>query len=368
METGSRLDSDVHERIYQQIAEDYLPRSRPQGVPVAIITGGQPGAGKSKLTAESKAELAAVGGYVLIDADRLRTWHPEYRRLMRPDDRTAANKTQADAGAWAGRLARESVASMRNIVFDQTSKDPVALGALADRLHAAGYTVRLHVMAVHERISEQRIYSRYEEQKANTGHGRFSTKENHDLAHAGVLAAVEAAEGRRLVDGIRVYDKEHRLLYDNSLRAGEWVKPPAAAATMRAERERLPSAAERAELLRGYDRLAEMVAVGALRATPAEREAIGALRRRADFERLAEEFRSGQSSARLAGAEALLKAVEQKARAESSDPRLVGAIVREAREVLAARIARGDMPSGPARSAPARTQNPELKPDRGLER
>jgi len=100
--TDHKLSAEQHDRLYRKIERDYLPRAQPQDDPRAIITGGQPGAGKSGITSSAQAELAADGGYVLIDADKLRPRHPDYFRLVAEDDRTAANKTHADAGAWAG--------------------------------------------------------------------------------------------------------------------------------------------------------------------------------------------------------------------------------------------------------------------------
>ena len=52
MSTPYKLGAERHESIYtKKIAARYLPRSKPQEQPTAIITGGQPGSGKSSLTA-----------------------------------------------------------------------------------------------------------------------------------------------------------------------------------------------------------------------------------------------------------------------------------------------------------------------------
>lgn len=94
MNPDYKLSKEQHEAIYATIASYYLPKSKAQDAPCAIITGGQPGAGKSGITAQA-IERFRDTGYVLVDADKLRSRHPDYMRLMRSDDKTAANPTSS---------------------------------------------------------------------------------------------------------------------------------------------------------------------------------------------------------------------------------------------------------------------------------
>ncbi len=341
-ERGHKLPADVHEAIYRQIASRYLPLSQPQAFPVAIITGGQPGSGKSGITDRAKAELRGQGGYVLVDADKVRTRHPDYARLMREDDTTAANKTHPDAGAWAGRLGRDAIASKRNVIFDQTSKDPGAVLDLARKLREAGYRVELRVMAVNPQVSEQRIHMRYESQKAATGHGRFSTKDNHDIAFDGVLRAVAAVEAAQAVDAIKVYDKDHRPIYSVALDHGAWSRQPAAAATMEAERSRPLTLAERGELVTNYERIGHMVAAPERRATAVEVSAIAGLADRAMRQYLGQTVREGQAHLALGQVPAILKLLGEQADAQG----LRGADRDQAltlgRELIARSVERGE--------------------------
>ncbi|HBN8007496.1 TPA: zeta toxin family protein [Pseudomonas aeruginosa] len=273
-----QLSPEEHDAIYRLIEARYLPKSQPQEQPTAIITGGQPGSGKSGITTQAKSELAERGGYVLIDADKLRTFSPLYRAALEADDREAANLTHADAGRWSQRLTLAGAQGRRNLIIDQTSKDAASVENLAGQLKGAGYRVELRVMAVNERFSEQRIHTRYEEQKAIQGHGRFSTKNNHDAAYVGVASAVEAIEQRRSVDALYLYDKNHHRISENTLQDGEWTRPMTAARSMQAERNRPLTLDERQELADQYDRLAAMVEAPERAALPEQRETLSALR------------------------------------------------------------------------------------------
>lgn len=278
MNNPFKLSPDEHEAYYQEIEAEYLPKSLPREQPRAIITGGQPGAGKSGITDEAKDELAKAGGYVLIDADKLRKHSPQYKPAMLADDRLAANRTHPDAGPWASRLTFAAAEGRRNLIIDQTSKDPAAVEDLAGKLKLAGYTVELRVMGVNETVSQLRIATRYETMKAESGFGRYSTRDNHDLAYAGVAQTVARVEQNKTVDAIRIYDKNHVPIKENVLQDGEWLHQADAAERMHAERNRPLTLEERREIAAGYDELSIMIEAPERAATPAEKAEIEGLR------------------------------------------------------------------------------------------
>jgi len=259
MSESYKLDSALHDSIYtDDIAARYLPKSHPQEQPCAVITGGQPGSGKSGVTDIAIGRFRETG-FVLVDADKLRRFHPDYMRLMQSNDKMAANLTHPDAGRWAERLMRDGVAARRNIIIDQTSRDPVAMARMTQGLKQAGYRVELHIIATPERVSEQRIYERYEGQRAKDGYGRFSTKDKHDEAYLGVAKTVAAVEAGKQVDRLCVYDRHVRVIYDNSFENGQWQKEPLALKALEQERNRPMTLQERRDYLDGFDKLAGLL-------------------------------------------------------------------------------------------------------------
>ncbi|WP_051953948.1 zeta toxin family protein [Xenophilus azovorans] len=346
-----KLSPEEHEKIYSVIKAEFLANTEPQRRPVAIVTGGQPGSGKSGLTSEASAELSARGGFVLADADKLRGYHPMYAELQRQDDRTAANLTHADCGAWAGRLQRDAVLGMRNVIIDQTSRDPAALERLANGLHGNGYRVELRVMAVNEAVSEQRVLTRYESQKAVSGAGRFSTKDKHDEAYAGLVKTMEAVDAKRLVDAVRVYDKDLRRIHENQLQGPgkEWAAAPGAAKALQDERSRPLTLQEKRELADNYAALAEMIHRPSRKATPEEKALIDQKHGAAVNAAAAEMFRQRSAKETVeaypqtAGAYAFLEAVrQQNARLHGEQYR--AAVEESLRKQLATSIEKGGYP------------------------
>jgi len=52
-----KLSEQEHERIYQELEADLLRKTEPALHPQVIITGGQPGSGKSKLLEKSREDF-----------------------------------------------------------------------------------------------------------------------------------------------------------------------------------------------------------------------------------------------------------------------------------------------------------------------
>jgi adenylylsulfate kinase-like enzyme len=245
------MPHDVFKRQYQRYETKAL-KGEAQDHPVAIIMAGQPGSRKSTLTTIAEDELKSRGGYVLVDADKAREWHPAYTDLMHENDKEAANKTHTVASMWVKRLTEKGIGERRNLILDQTSKDADKVRQQAMQLREAGYRVEVRAMATSDVISEQGIYRRYEEQKIRNGMGRFTPKETHDKAYQGIPLTVERIEKKRLVDKISIYDFSGKLIYNNELKNGEWQAEPRGREALEAERNRALTPFDRQEFKQNY--------------------------------------------------------------------------------------------------------------------
>lgn len=347
MVNSYELDKAEHDRRYAKIAAKYLA-CEAQENPRAIIIGGQPGSGKGQLTQQAAREMAKEGGFVLVDVDTLRDRHPQNRELMSENDREAANLTHSDASKWAKRLTNDAIEGRRNIIIDQTSKSPDSLVARTTQLREAGYQVEFRVMAVNAEISEQRIHTRYENQKALDGAGRFVPKEVHDAAYVGLPETLSAVERGKTVDVLKVHNKDQKVIDENTLQNGEWKKPPQARAALESERNRPLTLQEHKEQVAAYTKLAEMLEKRG--AQPAEREAIEAQRLKATHKLAAETFRQVpptealKSHPELAGAYAAVAAVTAKAKEDglTADQRQI--VNAQSRHNVAAAVEQGKTP------------------------
>ncbi|MDT0202357.1 zeta toxin family protein [Nocardioides sp. AE5] len=177
--------------------------------PTVHFFGGQPGAGKSSsqqkvidaLHLQSGAATVAV-----IIGDEFRGYHPQYAELLATDDANAAFYTDRDSARWVEMSIDHATAVRSHIVLEGTLRNPdVTLGSARAAI-AQGYSAELHVMAVHEFVSRQRILRRYVSQVSDSGHGRYTLREAHDRAYRAIPASVQAIAEADALSAITVYD------------------------------------------------------------------------------------------------------------------------------------------------------------------
>ncbi len=233
------LSDREHEQIRQDIRAEYLAGTSAQQKPRAIILAGQPGAGKSGLSAAARDELKPRGGVVTVDTDALRANHPDYLPLMQRNDRYAADRVQKDAGQWADELTEDAVDGRRNIIIDGTLKNPEKAETLCRNLRRQGYEVEVHALAVAREDSLQGVHGRYERPKSQGEPGRWVPEHIHDQAYDGLPRSLQRLEtsGGVEPDSIRGFRRDGNQLTEVYSTRG-------AAPAVTAERDRQRTAAE----------------------------------------------------------------------------------------------------------------------------
>jgi hypothetical protein len=277
-----RLDESEHQAIFEQMIRPLLfAGAKLSNRPVAVIFGGQPGAGKSAAVDAVMNELELRGGAVQIIGDNLRGFHPQYDRLMEKDDTTAAFYTDRDTGRWVEKAIAEAKARRVNLVIEGTMRDADKVASTMKSLREAGYEIEARALAVTLRLSEQGILQRYESQKADRGSGRMTTPEAHKAACDGMLQTLARIEAGKLADRVTIYRRGGERIYSNELQDGQWTNEPQARAVVEAERARPMTLQEQKDYARGFDKLAEMLTRPARQASTEEIRKVEALRRQA---------------------------------------------------------------------------------------
>ncbi|MCD8459802.1 zeta toxin family protein (plasmid) [Xylella taiwanensis] len=182
--------------------------------PTIVFVGGQPGAGKSIASSIVKAELAMQGGYVHIDADRMR------ERIRVGDSTPTSEETQADAGRLVTALRDQAIQGRRNIVEEGTFRNPESAEKFVQALLENGYNVELFAVATSGEESLLGIYQRYELQHvAGVPNPRFVSEKYHEEAMQGF----ESTLARTAVqfDRVRVADRSGAVLYDSVIQSNK---------------------------------------------------------------------------------------------------------------------------------------------------
>jgi predicted ABC-type ATPase len=280
-----RLTVAEHQSIFDNdIKNDLFVGAKPSAQPVAVIFGGQPGAGKSAMVNFTMLELVQRGGAFQIIGDDLRGYHPRYALLLEKNDKTAAFYTDRDTGQWVEKAIAYAIEQRLNIVVEGTMRDNNKVAQSIHSLRNAGYEIDVRALAVTERLSQQGIIQRYEYQKADRGTGRMTTLEAHKAAYDGMPATLEHLEREKLANCVTIYRRGAEVIYTNELKGGEWIKKPQARATLEAERNRPMTLQELRSYVKGFDDLIVLLMHPDRQASAEEIKTVKDLRQRALIE------------------------------------------------------------------------------------
>lgn len=217
-----------------------LGRTAPREDPTAILTGGQPGSGKSYITKSVGVRFEGVGGLIVIDPDEIRPTLPYMKSRIEAGNLDVPDVANVDAGTIAYQMVQIAKQERRNVLVDGTLQNTQRAVGLAEEMRQARYGVEFHGMAVYPDLSHARTYTRREEQieESPTGFGRGVSDEFHDQAVRGYSLTVETFQNKASVDSMTFYGGEGRSTVQTRLENGSWVPAVSMADELRREHER----------------------------------------------------------------------------------------------------------------------------------
>jgi hypothetical protein len=226
--TEGRLPPEENRRIFrEQIAPVFLDGSAPQRAPVAVIVGGQTGAGKTAVTRMVKDALDRNGPAAWINMDFYNPHHPEYARWQAERPQEADALVRPDGDAWWEQAQQYAVERGYNILVESAMVGPAEYEDICRRIRSAElppgvapYRIETALVAVPGPVSRLGIMSRYLEELRENGHGRLVDPDIHDAALAGVLRGAAAFEREGLGDYATVLRRDGHTVHSQTVTAG----------------------------------------------------------------------------------------------------------------------------------------------------
>ncbi|AYA17996.1 zeta toxin protein [Streptomyces alfalfae] len=242
-----QLSSAENERIFRErIVPDLLQGRTPHETPTIVFLIGQPGAGKSRVTEMMAAQLNRHGGFVDVDSDLYKPYHPAYAELMAQDDTLMAAYTRADGRAWMAQAEQYVRDHGLHAIIQETSQNAEAVEHKMRSYRESGARIEALFMGVPRAMSNQGIIARYFEQLADQGQGRLTVQANADESYRGILDLADRVDAGKLVDLASVYRRgETKPRYSNALdSSGTWANPTSLRQSLDSERTRSWTEAE----------------------------------------------------------------------------------------------------------------------------
>lgn len=214
-----KLTEEKHNEFYDIIKRIYVSGKTPQNNPIAIIVGGQTGAGKSGILGYS-SKMFEDNNVIIINSDEIKPFHPQSEEIARLYPNLYTKITDQESNTWTSRLFEELRREKYNIIFEGTMKNNRIADESITELKKLGYTVIVRGIAVCDLESRISILERYEGQVATKGWGRLVVPEHHNQTYYGMPNTIEYIEQNKMYDILEIFARgeipsEPILVYSN---------------------------------------------------------------------------------------------------------------------------------------------------------
>lgn len=179
--------------------------------PVAIVLGGQPGAGKSGLYEIARERFS--GNIVELDCDAFRKHHPHSEQLAQ-DAATYGEKTNPFVFEVVDRLVAELSDQGYNMIMESSMKSSHTALENHALLSPKGYEIEACIMATSKEVSWKGVVDRYNEQLASGEQARMVPQEFHDMVVAQLPGAADEIFRSGKMSNILIYNRDREVLYD----------------------------------------------------------------------------------------------------------------------------------------------------------
>lgn len=201
-----KLSKEEHEELYKIIKRIWTADKFPVEKPIAIIIGGQTGAGKSGIISYSQ-KMFEDGNVVTINSDEIKPFHPKSEEIAKDHPKLYTKITDQESNTWTSQLFEEVREEKYNIIFEGTMKNNRIADDAIEDLKKKGYTVIVRGLAVCDLESRLSILERYEAQVAKKGWGRLVVPEHHNQTYEGMPETISYIEENGKYDVLEIFKR-----------------------------------------------------------------------------------------------------------------------------------------------------------------
>lgn len=215
-----KLTEKEHKEMYQNARKIVFQNAKTYKNPIAIIVGGQTGAGKGGIDVYSKKEFKEQKlDSIVIDVDSYRMLHPKGKEIVKKYPTLYNDITAQETGPIAKALLKETIEKGYNFIFEGTMKNTEILETM--KKMPKNYNKIVRVMATSSKESLLTAFERNEEQVNAIGYGRFTNVDVHDFSYEGVAKTLKIVEESKVPDRIQIFTRgkdilSPELVYDSN--------------------------------------------------------------------------------------------------------------------------------------------------------
>lgn len=183
--------------------------------PIAILTGGQPGAGKSSLVVNAKKQFKNIGiNPIILDGDTYRGLYPKATEIAKKHPKLYSEITDKAVGTIMGRLIENTISKGYNFIREGTLNSAEIVDQLLNSNR--NYKIIIRLLAVSKEESLLCIFERYIAMRQAMGIGRLTTIQAHNKRYEQFpkTAGIQANKGVEIEVYERTKDIENlKIIY-----------------------------------------------------------------------------------------------------------------------------------------------------------
>ncbi len=201
------LSNEEFEELYAKVKKvTFFNIKKPNSRPTAIITGGQPGSGKT--TGLVVATCKEYENLVVLDMDHYRGFLEKSVEIAKQYPELYQEITGIYASKILERLSKDTINEGYNFILEGTMGKSVYTIDLLQQMKA-DYRIVAKILAVSREESLFSIFERYLEMKKSIGIGRLTDVESHDIRYANLPKIAGTLENRGIE--VEVYERTENI-------------------------------------------------------------------------------------------------------------------------------------------------------------
>lgn len=197
------LNSEEFEELYNNVKRvTLLGVKKPEGRPTAIMTGGQPGSGKT--TGLIVSACKEYKDLVVLDMDHYRGFFKKSVEIAGKYPELYQEITGIYASKILEKISNDVIEQGYNFILEGTmGKSVYTIDLLQQK--KTNYRIIAKILAVSREESLFSMFERYLEMKKNMGIGRLTTVDAHDIRYKNLPQIVTPLENRGIE--VEVYER-----------------------------------------------------------------------------------------------------------------------------------------------------------------
>jgi len=201
-----KLTDADKEAAFKNILQLYSHGKHPVKNPVAVIVGGQTGAGKSGLIAYS-TKMFKDDNVIIIEDDDFRPFYPNAAEIAEKFPNDYIQITNQLTNSLTSSIFGFFSSQHFNIIFHQTLKNTRIADEGIPMLKNENYCVVVRGLSVHEFESKYSMIDREVQQLNLLGYCRPVTFEDHDKTYNGMPNTIDYIEKNEKADVLEVFTR-----------------------------------------------------------------------------------------------------------------------------------------------------------------